>query len=185
MKTFTLSMRSLLLQPLRSGLAIIGIWIGITAVIWLVAMGNGVSQQAQDQIRDLGAKNVIVRTVKPSQNSSAAGGGMFLSYGLKRADFKKIAAGVPWVEQAVPIREMRKTVRNDQTEQEVRVVGLMIGIELSVEGTPVVSKCMDHRLLVNCTQGTVIRLLPAMNLTTAEVEEGCEILSEVIQSLGI
>ena len=115
MKTFTLSMRSLLLQPLRSGLAIIGIWIGITAVIWLVAMGNGVSQQAQDQIRDLGAKNVIVRTVKPSQNSSAAGGGMFLSYGLKRADFKKIAAGVPWVEQAVPIREMRKTVRNDQT----------------------------------------------------------------------
>ena len=123
MKTFTLSMRSLLLQPLRSGLAIVGIWIGITAVIWLVAMGNGVSQQAQDQIRDLGAKNVIVRTVKPSQNSSAAGGGMFLSYGLKRADFKKIAAGVPWVEQAVPIREMRKTVRNDQTEQEVRVVG--------------------------------------------------------------
>ena len=123
LKTFTLSMRSLLLQPLRSGLAIIGIWIGITAVIWLVAMGNGVSQQAQDQIRDLGAKNVIVRTVKPSQNSAAAGGGMFLSYGLKRADFKKIAAGVPWVEQVVPIREMRKTVRNDQTEAEVRVVG--------------------------------------------------------------
>ena len=69
--------------------------------------------------------------------------------------------------------------------QEVRVVGLMVGIELSVEGTPVVSKCMDRRLLVNCTQGTVIRLLPAMNLTTAEVEEGCDILSEVIQSLGI
>lgn len=69
--------------------------------------------------------------------------------------------------------------------QEVRVLGLMVGIELSVEGTPVVSKCMDRRLLVNCTQGTVIRLLPAMNLTTAEVEEGCDILSEVIQSLGI
>ena len=69
--------------------------------------------------------------------------------------------------------------------QEVRVVGLMVGVELSVDGTAVVSKCMDRRLLVNCTQGTVIRLLPAMNLTTAEVEEGCEILSEVIQSLGI
>ncbi|MEE3370929.1 MAG: aspartate aminotransferase family protein [Planctomycetota bacterium] len=69
--------------------------------------------------------------------------------------------------------------------QEIRVVGLMVGIELSVDGSPVVSKCMDRRLLVNCTQGTVIRLLPAMNLTTAEVEEGCEILSEVIQSLGI
>ena len=61
----------------------------------------------------------------------------------------------------------------------------MVGVELSVDGTAGGSKCMDRRLLVNCTQGTVIRLLPAMNLTTAEVEEGCEILSEVIQSLGI
>ena len=61
----------------------------------------------------------------------------------------------------------------------------MIGIELSVDGTPVVSKCMERRLLVNCTQGTVIRLLPAMTLSVAEVEEGCDILSEVIQEVGI
>ncbi len=37
------------------------ILIGGTAVIWLVAMGEGVSYQAQQQIKDLGANNIIVR----------------------------------------------------------------------------------------------------------------------------
>ena len=66
---------------------------------------------------------------------------------------------------------------------DVRVLGLMIGIELTVEGSPVVQSCMDRNLLVNCTQGTVIRLLPAMNLTTEQAEEGCDILAEVLQQL--
>jgi len=68
--------------------------------------------------------------------------------------------------------------------QEVRVLGLMIGVELKVDGTPVVGACMDHRLLLNCTQGTVIRLLPAMTLTVEQAEEGCDILGEVLKELA-
>ena len=68
--------------------------------------------------------------------------------------------------------------------QEVRVLGLMIGIELNVDGTPVVGASMDRRLLVNCTQGTVIRLLPAMTLTVEQAEEGCDILSEVLKDMA-
>lgn len=67
--------------------------------------------------------------------------------------------------------------------REVRVVGVMIGIELAVEGAPVVKECLARQLLVNCTQGTVIRLLPAMNLTVEQAEEGCDTLIEVIQNL--
>ena len=66
--------------------------------------------------------------------------------------------------------------------EDVRVVGMMIGIQLSVEGGPIVEKCLEQNLLINCTQGTVIRLLPAMNLSTAQAEEGCDILSEVIRN---
>ncbi len=65
--------------------------------------------------------------------------------------------------------------------REVRIRGLMIGIELSIEGGPTVKACMDRRLLVNCTQGTVIRLLPAMNLTPEQAQTGCDILAEVLQ----
>jgi len=68
--------------------------------------------------------------------------------------------------------------------QEVRVLGLMIGVELDVDGTPVVGACMERNLLVNCTQGTVIRLLPAMTLTVEQAEEGCAILGDVLKELA-
>ncbi len=65
--------------------------------------------------------------------------------------------------------------------REVRVRGLMIGVELTIEGAPIVKACMDRRLLINCTQGTIIRLLPAMTLTEEQANEGCDILADVIQ----
>ena len=65
--------------------------------------------------------------------------------------------------------------------REVRAVGTMIGIELSIEGAATVRSCMERRLLVNCTHGTVIRLLPAMTLTEAQIHEGCDILADVLK----
>jgi predicted acetylornithine/succinylornithine family transaminase len=64
--------------------------------------------------------------------------------------------------------------------QALRIQGAMIGIELSVDGTPVVNRCLERGLLVNCTHGTVIRLLPAVTLTDAGLDEGCAILEEVL-----
>ena len=64
--------------------------------------------------------------------------------------------------------------------RDVRVIGMMIGIELSIDGAAVVQACLEKHLLVNCTQGRVIRLLPAMTLTEAEVHEGCDRLAEAI-----
>ena len=93
--TFRLGVYSLLLHKLRSGLAVLGILIGITAVIWLVAMGEGVSYQAQQQIKDLGANNIIVRSVKPSQTSSKLGTSLFFPYGVLRDDYKRIITNIP------------------------------------------------------------------------------------------
>jgi predicted acetylornithine/succinylornithine family transaminase len=69
--------------------------------------------------------------------------------------------------------------------RDLRIAGVMIGIELAVEGAPVVRGCMERGLLVNCTQGVVIRLLPAMNLTEAQVHEGCDVLCDVIRGLRL
>ncbi|MEN6496864.1 MAG: aspartate aminotransferase family protein [Thermoguttaceae bacterium] len=65
--------------------------------------------------------------------------------------------------------------------REVRVLGLMIGVELTTEGAPVVKGCLERKLLINCTHGTVIRLLPAMILSEQEVHQGCDILAEVLK----
>jgi predicted acetylornithine/succinylornithine family transaminase len=81
------------------------------------------------------------------------------------------------------IFRQRLTELKSQCElvKEVRVLGVMIGLELSIDGTPVVQGCMDERLLVNCTHGTVIRLLPAMNLSEQQAHDVCDILAKVIK----
>ncbi len=65
--------------------------------------------------------------------------------------------------------------------REVRVLGVMIGVELATEGAPIVKACMDRKLLVNCTHGTVLRLLPALNLSESQAHEACDLLAEVLK----
>ncbi len=65
----------------------------------------------------------------------------------------------------------------------IRIRGVMIGLELAVDATPVLSGCLERQLLINVTQGTVIRLLPSLTITDAEIDQGCEILTEVIRHL--
>jgi len=55
-------------------------------------------------------------------------------------------------------------------------------MELAIDGTSTVKACLERKLLVNCTHGTVIRLLPAMTLTEEQAHQGCDILAEVIKA---
>jgi predicted acetylornithine/succinylornithine family transaminase len=64
--------------------------------------------------------------------------------------------------------------------KQVRIKGAMIGVELTMEGASIVQRCIERRLLVNCTHGTVLRLLPALNLTDQQLNQGCDILEDVL-----
>ncbi len=66
--------------------------------------------------------------------------------------------------------------------QQIRVKGVMIGVELSADGAPVVEECLKRRLLINCTHGTVIRLLPALTLTDEQIDQGCAVLEDVMMA---
>jgi putative ABC transport system permease protein len=118
-----LGLRSLMLHKLRSALAVLGILIGVTAVIWLVAMGEGVSYQAQQQIKDLGATSIIIRSVKPPQEKTRNSDEFVLTYGLLRDDYERVLANVPAVRQAVPMREIRRDVENLDRTVDAKVVG--------------------------------------------------------------
>jgi putative ABC transport system permease protein len=127
--TFELSLlrvglKSLLLHKLRAFLAILGIFIGVTAVIWLVAMGEGVSYQAQQQIKDLGANNIILHSKQPPQDSSRnKEQSRVVKYGLLRDDVTKLKANVPTLTQIVPLREIKKEARFMSKATDSRVVG--------------------------------------------------------------
>ena len=62
----------------------------------------------------------------------------------------------------------------------IRGVGLMWGLQLSHDGGPVVTACRERGLLVNCTQGNVIRLLPPLIVEPGELDRGVDILSHAL-----
>ncbi|MCX5893584.1 MAG: acetylornithine transaminase [Deltaproteobacteria bacterium] len=64
--------------------------------------------------------------------------------------------------------------------KQVRGLGLIWGLELAKEGAPVVSACMERGLLLNCTQGNVIRLLPPLIVEMAEIDRALGILEEAL-----
>jgi len=66
--------------------------------------------------------------------------------------------------------------------QEVRGKGLMLAVELTVPGAEVVSRCLEAGLRVNCTQDTVLRMLPAMNITREQIDEGLAILRNALSA---
>src|SRR5437016_2593020 len=66
--------------------------------------------------------------------------------------------------------------------REVRGEGLMIGIELSIEGAPFVSKAMQCGLLINCTHEFTLRLLPPFIITRAQVREFLRLFELVLRT---
>lgn len=127
-RTLKLGLKGLLLQKLRSGLAMLGIVFGVFSVIAMLAIGEGASQQAQKQVVALGATNIIARTVKPLEEAASSGGGGFSSrsiprYGLLRSDYKRIVQSVPSLLKAIPIRELTKEARYLHRTLTGRLVG--------------------------------------------------------------
>ena len=122
-QTVDLGIKSLLVQKMRAGLAALGIFIGTSTVIWLVAMGEGVSYRAQQQILELGARNVIVRTKEPNAGSDEEANSRVKTYGLLRADFRRIVENIPNISRAIPMRELKFELRLDDRTADTKLVG--------------------------------------------------------------
>ena len=66
--------------------------------------------------------------------------------------------------------------------QDVRGYGLMLGMVLSIDGHQIVNKCRENKLLINCTQGSILRLMPALNISKEEIDKAISILDEVLDA---
>ncbi|MDP3041198.1 MAG: aspartate aminotransferase family protein [Candidatus Omnitrophota bacterium] len=64
--------------------------------------------------------------------------------------------------------------------QEIRGMGLMLGVELSIAGKQIVQKCIQQGLLINCTHDKVLRLMPALNVTKKEIDQAIGIFRSVL-----
>ncbi|MFH1768394.1 MAG: aspartate aminotransferase family protein [Candidatus Omnitrophota bacterium] len=65
--------------------------------------------------------------------------------------------------------------------KEVRGMGLMIGIELIGQGQKLFENALKRKLIINCTHGNVLRIMPALNIKREEIDTGLKILEEVFK----
>jgi len=121
LRTWQLGIKSLALHPLRSALTMLGILIGVWAVIVLTAISQGASNQVQKQIASLGSNTIIVRSQKPPDDKLSGSGPA--QYGLLRSDMDRILGSVPTIKSAVPIREIRRQFTYRDRVIDGRLVG--------------------------------------------------------------
>jgi putative ABC transport system permease protein len=121
----SLALKNIVVHPLRSVLTILGIFLGVASVIVMLAVGEAARYKAIQQIKELGATNIIVRSIKPEELSKQQQGAFRLTYGLTMADMHRIHDTIPTVLSVTPLREFRKDVRHLEHKLEARVVSVM------------------------------------------------------------
>lgn len=133
------------------------------------------------------ARNEIAANMKPGKHASTFGGNpLAMAAGL--ATIETIEKDHLLENVAVMSARFRDHFTRLKSElpiiRELRIRGMMIGIDLNIVGTPAVGKCMERGVLINCTHDTVIRLLPALNITAEQVDEGAAAIGEVLREMA-
>lgn len=125
-----LGVKSIFSHGLRSMLTVLGIVIGVAAVIAMLAVSEGASFEAQQQFRDLGASNILVKSVKPVEveENSRRGFGppQAIVYGLTHADIQTIRDTIPGVNNVISSRIVKKNVWNLGNNMNADVVGTAV-----------------------------------------------------------
>ncbi len=125
-RTIRLGVKSLWLHRLRSLLTVLGIVFGVCSVIAMLAIGEGASYTAQEEIKTLGSQNIILRSIKPPEEQKVSDKGSqsyVLQYGLTYKDVKAIRSTIPGVTVVLPARKIRDYVWNISRRVDCEVVG--------------------------------------------------------------
>ncbi len=126
-RTMSLGLKSIWLNKLRSFLTALGVIFGVASVIAMLAIGEGASHEAQEQIRRLGSQNIILESVKPpdGQGSGAETRSMVIEYGLTLRDIQQIRQTVPEIEVVVPSRILSENIWNFERSVDGQILGVL------------------------------------------------------------
>ena len=124
LREIKLGIKNLLQHKLRSFLTMLGMVFGVGSVIAMLAVGEGASKEALEQIRRLGSNNIIISAQKPIEEESQQTTRTFMSiYGLLYEDELRIATSFPHVLRTVPVKIVRKAGRLGERSMDLRLLG--------------------------------------------------------------
>ncbi|MEO0652195.1 MAG: ABC transporter permease [Planctomycetota bacterium] len=93
-------------------LTTLGVLFGTSSVIAMLAIGEGASSEAQEQIKALGSQNVILRSIKPKEDPNGGNQRVRVAnYGLTFEDLERIEESFPAVADVAPLRELSQEIR--------------------------------------------------------------------------
>ncbi|MBR4632771.1 MAG: aspartate aminotransferase family protein [Elusimicrobia bacterium] len=79
------------------------------------------------------------------------------------------------------VKKLNELKKKFSCIKEVRNLGLLVGVELDFAGKDIVEFCIAKGLLINCTQGNVLRFLPPFVITKKDIDKAIKILEDAIK----
>ncbi|MDG1138132.1 MAG: ATP-binding cassette domain-containing protein [Opitutales bacterium] len=118
--------QSIFTHPMRSILTGLGVFIGVVSVLWLLAIGEGIAAEAEEEIMQLGANNIIISSKRPPESERSSKGQYFYSYGLTHNDYFKLTQSVPHIQASYVTRELdRRTVFTKDGKKRAELLGCL------------------------------------------------------------
>ena len=156
-RSVTLAVKSLWLHKLRAFLSVLGIIIGTAAVIALMGFGKGSMQDALADIKRQGATNIIVRSVKPPDDSATGGRSWVTTYGLTQRDLARFTTLGEVVSTTVPLRVFPTETRYLDRMVNARAIATVPGYadvnKLEMASGRFLTDTDDHEMLNVCALG--------------------------------
>ena len=129
-------------------------------------------------------KESIADTFQPGMHAATFGGSPLVCKAALGA-FKAIAADKMLKNTKIMstylLEKLNQLKEKFNCITDVRGLGLMIGIEMSIEGKKIYEECFDRGLIINCTQGNILRLMPALNVTKKQADKALYILEKALE----
>ena len=174
----------MILDEVQTGMGRTGKWFGYQhfdvepdIMTMAKALGGGVA------IGAMMAKEEVAASLVPGKHASTFGGNA-LACAAAIAVIEAIEEN-NLLENAVELGQYTKDKLGQLKQKHyvidnVRGIGLMIGVQLTRAGTEIVDKCLDKGLRINCTCNSVLRFMPPMIATESQIDQAVDILDGVL-----
>ena len=188
LRNVRLGIKNLLLHKLRSMLTMLGVLFGVASVIAMLAVGEGASKEALEQIRKLGSRNILITSLKPSEDESSGNTTTRMSvYGLRYDDASRVSQTFGAVHRTVPVKVVRKEGRLRSRKLEMRLVGTTPAWFELVDRPMIAGRSLQQRDMAARSNAAVLTEFGARRLLATErsIGESVRIGGDYFEVVGI